>query len=361
MANGKVQFLNCEQLKRVMLLCWKARNFGARHPIALLVTGSVGGGKTQTVTSFVSDLNQKSNRKVNLWTWILATVDPTDIGGTQMPNADRTKMKYLVPEELPFDNDDVGVILADEADRGTEEAQNALCQVMLSGSIHGHTLSKNAFFVLTMNGVSDIFTTPLSEAVRTRSMSVFLSAHAEGFQDRWQEWAEDQNVTPEMRGFMKFRPDLMKIKEEFEELAIDHPRTRVMADQIIQAAAVADFETKDILFTCIAGLVGKATAREFIAYKEMCDKCPDPDSIIANPEKARLPDEAHVGYAIGMALISRIAKSKKKEAQAVVKYAIRMKEELTAFILRKLADKCPAIVLTPEYQKWTKTNQKIIQ
>ena len=295
-----------------------------------------------------------------LWKWILAYKDPTDIGGVQYPNEDKTRVKYLISEELPFDCDDYGIIFADEFDRATPETQNSFLQILLGGEIHGHELSKNAYTILAMNGTSDIFTTPLSEASRTRVCTLFLSSHAEGNLESWDNFAEEQGLSPTIRGFARFRPELIVTHEEFEELAIPTPRTRDMADQILRATDGAKFETADILLPCLAGVVGKATALELIAYKEMCDKCPDPDKIIASPETATVPKEPSVGYAVIMALLARVAKKDKKTAQAVIKYAVRMKEELTAYCLRKLAEKCPAVVVTPEYNKWTSDHKSII-
>ncbi len=90
----------------------------------------------------------------------------------------------------------------------------------------------------------------------------------------------------------------------------------------------------------------------------MVDKCPDVDDIIANPEKAQMPTDQSVLYAIGLALVSKVSGDEDQEtAKAVVQYAARMPEEFTAFVLRKLGGKCPRIHTTKDYMKWAEEHK----
>jgi len=351
MTNGKVMFAAIDQLKRIFALNWMAW-------IPTCVVGSVGTGKTSEAEEFIKELDGNSEETYHQWKILPSVMEPSDFG---VPYPQDGKLAHLAPTFLPFNCQDKGVMIVDEFDRAKPDVQNTFLQILLGGNIHGNVISPNAYTIMTMNGASDMYTTPLSEAARTRVCSIFVSTHATGNLDGWDEWAENNEINTATRGFVKFRPELLEAKEDFEELALPNPRTIAMASKIMDAADEASFRTDDILPLCLAGVVGKAVAIEMMAYKEMVDKCPDVDDIIANPEKAQMPTDQSVLYAIGLALVSKVSGDEDQEtAKAVVQYAARMPEEFTAFVLRKLGGKCPRIHTTKDYMKWAEEHKMII-
>lgn len=378
--NGTVPFVNIEQLQRGFATLWKTREFTPdARPIAAGVLGSVGSGKTSGCSQFIDALNasgtktavvdmKKVQAKVDeataagngydLWKIIVSVLTSSDFG-VPYPTADG-KLEHLAPTFLPFDSEEKGVLLFDEFDRGKPDVQNSALQILLGGELHGHKVSPNVFIVLTMNGSSDIYTTPLSEAARTRICSLFVSARAPGASDSWQGWAKENGISPLMRGFAKFKPDMIEAKEDFEELAIATPRSRDMADFILRAAESVKFETDDILLPLLAGVIGKANASELIAYRTLFRECPDPDEVIRHPETTPVPEKQSILYALGIALLDRVSREDRDAAVAVTKYATRMPEEKAAFILRQLADVCPAVIGSKEYIKWTRDHKMLI-
>jgi len=346
--NGKVQFLNIAQVRRALALLWRAN-----VPTALI--GGVGCGKTTAVEEFVAALNT-NGFSWELWTLPLAYMDPTDIGGIPTPESER--VRYLLPPFLPFDPNQKGVIFGDEFDRATSEVQNAFLQVLLGRKIHGVPLSPNAYVVLAMNGESDMFTTPLSYAARTRICSLFVSSNADGSLDSYEDWAMQNGISPLMMGFARFRPDLLRPFEEFEELAIATPRTRDMADRILTAAAQVQFPTEDILLPCLAGVVGKATALEILAYRELFDKAPKPQEVLKNPTTAPIPERLDIVYSLCSALLRHVAT--REQAGRLVPYAVRLPDELCAFTLRMLAKAIPDAVTLPEYIQWQQQHSSLL-
>ena len=363
-SNGKIPFLNIEQLVRCFAVLWKTKEFSTDgRPVPAAVLGPVGSGKTTAAGILVDSLNKNGNGSAaknpyHLWKVIVSVLTSSDFG-VPYPTPDG-KLEHLAPNFLPFDSKERGVLLFDEFDRGKPDVQNSALQILLGGELHGHEVSPNIFIILTMNGISDIFTTPLSEAARTRVCSLFVSPHAGGAGDSWDDWAADHGISPMMRGFAKFRPDLITAKEEFEELAIPTPRTRDMADWIMKACEAVKFETNDIMLPLLAGVIGKAAAIELIAFRSLYEKCPDPDEVLADPTKAPVPEEQSVLYALGLALLAKIEKDDREKAIALVKYAVRMPEDKTAFVLRKLGDVCPTVVSAKEYLSWVEEHKMIL-
>jgi len=348
--SGKVAFVNIDQLKRCFALLWRAG-------IPCNVVGGVGSGKTTAVVEFVEELNQATGNGYKLWKLIASVMEPSDFG---VPVPVDGKLRHLAPEFLPFDCDDKGVILADEFDRAKPDVQNSFLQLLLGGEIHGHEISKDAYMIMTMNGESDIYTTPLSMAARTRVCTLYVSSNAQGTLESWDNWAEREGISPLMRGFARFRPELIEAHEDFEELSLATSRTRDMADAILIASEEVEFKTADILMPCLSGVVGKAVAVELMGYKKMVDACPDPLEIIKNPETADVPDQPGILYAVGIALLGHVQPDEGEKAEAVVKYAVRMPKEICAFVLLRLGEKCPKVIATKSYLKWVEENKVVL-
>jgi hypothetical protein len=353
----KVAFVNPGQLGRIFAL-------NQRAGIPTCVIGDNGTGKTTAVEDYVGKLNRETtNGKWNLWKLILGVLEPSDIGGYPVPkkNKDKDVVEYCMASHMDFFDSKVkGIILADEFDRAKPDVQNAFLQFLLGRKIHGHELSPNVYLIMTMNGAADIYTTPLSKAARTRVCTVYVSHSAKNSLTEWDNWSSDNDVNPLTRGFARFRPDLLKCHETYEELAAFTPRTLVEAGKVLDAAEKVSFPVDDILFPVLAGIVGKATATEMLGYRELYLKCPDPDVILADPDNAEIPSDPGIIYALGLALIAKVDKGDKAKAEAVVKYAVRLKNELTAFVLKALGEKFPNAYAMPVYQKWAENHKMIL-
>jgi len=354
---GKVPFLSPKQLKRAIIVLWKAQ-------IPAAIFGGPGCGKTTAVYEIIDDLNidPKANGKYKMWPMILSYKGPEDVGGVPYPNSKHTRVHYLLPEDLPFDTEEPGIIFGDEFDRASPETQNSFLQILLGGNIHGKKISPNAYVTLAMNGTSDIYTTQLSTAAITRVCTLFVSSGADEFLDSYDEWAELKGISPMMRGFARFTPDLLEEHEDFEELARATPRTRDMADRILMAADAVKFKTEDIIKPMIAGVIGKAAAVKLLAFRHMFLKAPEPLKVIKDPEHAPIPDEVSVLYALICALVAHVKNCDDiYTTDQLCRYAVRLPDEMTGMMFRKLHAKCDKVVTNSLFDKWAKDHSFILE
>lgn len=332
---NSVETINPEQAQRALALLWRAG-----VPAALI--GGVGCGKTTAVREFVNKLN-KGKVPFKLWTCILSYMEASDIGGIPVPDQKSGKVKYLTPEFLPFDTDDAGVIFGDEFDRATPEVQNAFLQVLLGGEFHGHKMSPKAYCVLAMNGESDIYTTPLSRAARTRVCSLFLSRHASGCNESYAKWASNNGVNEVVQTFARFRTDLYEQDEEFTEIAQCVGRTADMAGRVLDAVKKVSFPTTDILLPCLAGLVGKKAALELMATQKLVDEgCPTLEDIVKDPTGTKVPENMSVIYTLIRSAVRSHTAENKKEVRALATYAARIPDEWAAVLMNQLMEKSPS-------------------
>lgn len=352
-----VYLLNPSQAQRAIALCWRAN-----VPCALV--GGVGCGKTTAVNDFVKTLNNGKGSKFKLWPCILSYLDASDIGGVPVPVRGQSKVVYHMPDFLPFDCEDAGVIFGDEFDRATPEVQNAFLQVLLGRQFHGHTLSENAYAILAMNGTSDIYTTPLSRAARTRICSLFISRHAQGAGESYQEWAEEMEIDTTTRAFARFRADLFRRDEDFEELAQCTPRTVDMVGQIMDVVEVVKFRTDDVLPAVIAGLIGRAAATEYLAIRQLVSEAPTPEEVEKHPTTADIPENPSVKHALISSLLNYLNSDepgdRRKIARHFVKYAVRMEPEWAAMLLKRLSADEPTVVTTNEFCEWKNDHSALL-
>lgn len=350
-----VNYINHDQLKRALLLLWKAK-------IPACIIGGVGSGKTTAVESLCSTLDTKMERTFNLWKIFLGLIDATEIGG--MPyRSDEGKLDFMPPKCLPFNTDEYGIIFGDEYDRAAPDVQNAFNQILLGGEIHGNKISPNSYVILAMNGESDSYTTPLSEAARNRVCTLFLSSHAYGNLEQWNDWASKNNINDTIRAFANYRSDLIERHEEFNELALITPRSRDMAGKILDAAeSTKNFSTEDILTPCLAGVIGSGAAHELISFQKLKNDLPDIKDMINNPDKYKdheAFDEPSLSYILSVSIASHCAMNP-KDCGSAIKLMMNAPEEVQVFAVDGIGKEQPEAFATKEYKSFFEKNKHLI-
>jgi len=357
MSKGMVSFINHDQLNRCLLLLWMA-------DIPACIIGGVGCGKTTAIEDLVKRLNKKEEFKEDsfeLWKIFLGLVDATEVGGVPFRDSDGI-LRYAPPSTLPYNSKKHGIIFGDEYDRAPPDVQNAFNQILLGREIHGNTISENAYVVLAMNGDSDRYTTPLSEAARNRVCTLFLSSHAQGNLEQWDEWAKENKINPTVRAFAHCRTDIIEKHEEFNELAIITPRSRDMAGRILDAAEKVRFETKDILAPCLNGVIGAGAANELIQFMRMEKELPKIETMLKDPESFASHEvfkKVDLTYmlAISVASFAGLHKSQAGKAIALMGYA---PPEIQVWAVKGIVEACPTAASTEEYSEFFKNTQEMM-
>lgn len=357
--NGKVITMNTEQLQRSGLLCFAAQLLGVENedykfiPIPLVAVGTVSTGKSEAFRDIAKKLHTDA-RPCSYWHNSASTHERDDFAG--MPSVATGELKFHQLHDC-WNTEKFGVYNIDEVDRAQSPAeQNAAQCIMLERHIKNNELSPYCWVCGTMNGASDMYTLELSQSYRTRIGTVFVSNSAAGQAESFQDWSRGKGINPIIRGFASFYP-CPPVEFEYAEFAEDHPRTRIMAGRILEAADTVKFETGDILLPVLSGFVGKECALRMMGYKEIWENAPLPEDVFADPMGTALPDRQDVLYALSCALCDHIERhdngTRQKLAVAAFQYLARSTEpEPVAFAVRRIRDSFPRLVVTKEYQKW---------
>lgn len=361
-------FLSPEQVKRALMLAWRAsliaRKMKLDLEIPVALVGDTGVGKTQTVRSFYEVVaegmkNAEKPKDLKWYKIILSLLEPSDVGGFVVPNIKEGKASHLMLDSLPFDTNDWAIVFADEIDRSTPEVQNTYLQILLGKEFHGHSLSPNTFNIVALNGTSDIYTTPLSKAARTRVCSLFIGGDVKTQQESYDNWAAEKGMPEIVRVFNKVTPPT-RVVHGFEELAEDTPRTRDMVAMLSLAKTSVDekssFQTEDIYLPMIAGLIGYETAVQWMALEKIIKEGGVmPDDIFKSPDTCSVPSEVSYISFLMYSIIGIIKKekiNKEKKARCAVIYAKRLKQEWQQIWRHQLGVNVPEVISTREYQCW---------
>jgi len=325
-SNSNVEFINPEQGKRILALCYKAK-------VPTFFVGGPATAKTTIHADFVDWLNEnlpKGAKQFGFWPYSMAASDPTSFA---YPVADKEKghVRELPPESLPFNQPDArGMIFLDEADDlEADNMQATMMNLVHDQKFCGNTLSDGVLTSMAGNGSSDSGTIEMREALISRMCVLYVSAHSAGFEESWQQWAMAEGVDTAVRTFRRLSSDLIQRHEDYEEMSVCNDRTLAMADRILQASRSVKFQTDDILLPAIAGCIGKAAAVKLFATIELQEKAPSIEEIVADPEGTPVPAETSIQCGLAMQIVDGC---RVREHQgALMTYLLRLNAEITVF------------------------------
>ena len=319
----------------------------ARANIPTMVWGPPGIGKSQIAYQIANDLNAKLfELRANLF-------DPVDVrGGLKVvEQEDGTyRTRYGVPEDYPDSNYGGNVVLlVDELPNAPKATQNALLQLVLDKKIGTYTLPAGTAIIAAGNrSIDRAAVHEMPTPVKNRFAHYEIEANI----DDWVAWAMQNNISPTIISFLRYRPTQLH-NLDARENAFPTPRAWEMIDRKLPFMG----NNTDEEFYGTASLIGDGPAGEFIAFKKSVDKMPDLDQIVQNPTYTQVPDDPSVLYAVSGALASRADTNNFKD---IMRYAKRMPAEYQVVLVRDSLAKDRELMQTDAFQQWTQDNANVL-
>lgn len=319
----------------------------ARANIPTMVWGPPGIGKSQIAYQVADQLNAKLfELRANLF-------DPVDVrGGLKVVEMEdgTYKTRYGVPEDYP-DSDYTGnvVLLVDELPNAPKATQNALLQLILDKKIGTYTLPTGTAIIAAGNrSIDRAAVHEMPTPVKNRFAHYEIEANI----DDWCAWAMQNNISPTITSFLRYRPTMLHNLDSREN-AFPTPRAWEMVDRKLPfIGGNADDE-----FYGVASIIGDGPAGEFIAFKQTADKMPNLDQIIRTPYHTTVPDDPSVLFAVSGALASRADNNNFKDIMA---YAKRMPAEYQVVLVRDSLAKDRDLMKTDAFRNWTQENANVL-
>ena len=321
--------------------------FAIANNYPVLIKGKPGIGKTDIIQAAAKEA------KADLIISHPVVSDPTDFKGLPFPAKDGLSADFLpygdllkltaAKKKTVFFLDDIG--------QAPASVQAACMQLLLARKINGHQVSDQVTFVAATNrredkaGVSGIL-----EPVKSRFMTILdLDIDV----DDWVSWAIKSNMPPELTSFVRFRPTMLEGGVASKDI-VNNSCPRTLAHVGIQQANGLPEELYKEVF---AGAAGPAFATEYMTFIEMAKQLPSLESIIADPDHAKVSKEPSINYAVIGGLARRIDD---KTITNIVRYLDRLKPEFNIACMTDAATRNPSVCKNKAYINWASKHNHVL-
>ena len=277
----------------------------------VMIWGGPGIGKSDIPRQVADSLNMALiDFRANLF-------DPVDVRGVpyirKVEESNKRYTSWAVPDVFPLAqrDGDRGILFIDELPTAPPATQNAFLQLLLGRRVGDYELPAGWAIVAAGNRLTDsaaVYQMP--SPLRNR----FAHYELEPTLDDWVAWAHKNNIDTDVIGFIQYRPQLLN-SFKADEYAFPTPRTWAMVSKRINRANVSE----EKLFYAVSSLVGDGPAGEFVAFKEIANKLPDVDKLIADPSSYKKDDNPALLYALANAVASRAEDNKMENIMKVAK------------------------------------------
>jgi hypothetical protein len=322
----------------------------------VLLWGPPGTGKTAVVQS----LGQTFGQPVE--TVIASLREPSDFAGLPVVSADGTVALAAPAWAARLAAAGTGILFLDEVTTAPPAVQAALLRVVLERVVGDIALPPGVAVVAAANppeaaaGGWDL-AAPLANRFCHIDWPVDTARYVESLVAGWSSpklpvpAGSVADPGPRVRGllagFLRSRPVLVHAMPSDvvnAGRAWPSPRTWDMAcDLWIAAETVAASE--EALLALISGCVGPGAARELLVWSTEAD-LPDPETVLADPARFRLPDRGDRQFAVlsavAAAVVANPARQRWEAAFSIIEQAVaRGAPDVAAIAARTLAENVP--------------------
>lgn len=262
-----------------------------------------------------------------------------------MPKVDGDSLEFIVPmHKFPFeertDIPDTGIIVIDEMSQMDIPQQKISANLVNERELHGKKLKPGWHIVATGNQQQDRaganrILSHLNDRVTQFSLEV-------SYED-WISWALQNGVAPVVCAYINWRPDVL---HNFDPAREKNATPRGWAEGVSRSLDIVTSATELETFR---GDVGEGPGAEFVAFLRTYRELPDPEAVIARPEKADIPDKPDVKFALCGALVAR---GNADNVGNIITFAKRLPPEFTAMLIRDLRLAHPEVQRTRAYIDW---------
>lgn len=204
-----------------------------------------------------------------------------------IPMFEGKTLEYKMPWWYPAADDpevpEFGILCFDDRGQASADLQKVMANIIDARNLHGRAIKPGWMVLSTANRVKD-----RAGAGRTlshlsnRETIVQFDVSA----DDWREWAAGTgNVHPDVLAFIKINPTALM--PEFNPLVDANATPRSWVKGVSQ---VLDICPPRALTEVLTGAIGEALAREFVGFRELKDKLPTLDDVIADPVNTVIPE-----------------------------------------------------------------------
>lgn len=314
--------------------------------VPTFIWGKPGVGKSDTVRQIAA----ARNLPVIDFRAILR--DPVDLRG--LPAVIDGAARWLPPSDLPHaDRDgDEGILFLDELNAAAPSVQAACFGLVLDRKVGEYTLPKGWRIIAAGNRQSD---KAAAQRMPTALANRFAHIDVEPDLDAFMEWAIAADIDPMVIGFLRWRPGLLHNMDQVNEpRAFATPRAWANVSKIM---SVIDQSNGALTLAALTGIIGEAAGSEFFGFLRIYRELPPLDSVLANPEGAKIPGDVSARFAIATALARRVDAS---TIGAGLTYCQRLAGEFQTIFVMDAIRRDKELQKTKPFIDWAVKNQDVV-
>jgi hypothetical protein len=335
----------------------QALDFNLEHNINTLVVSSPGMGKTEIVKQVVAKRGWK------LLFWHLIISDPTDFkglpfmftledGSPEGRFVPFSQMKEVLESKEPV------VCFMDEFGQAFPAVQASAMQPVREYRLNDMIIPDHVRWVAATNKKSDRSGVQgILEAVKSRFLIHELTTSPQDFINYAlkQKWADK---AMEVIAFISWKNELLHDFEPSGDI-VNYPCPRTVEEV---GKMIAHGCPDEIIQYQVEGLCGEGWSQEFMGFRPIWQKLPDPNAIIMNPETAYVPEmnEEHAPAIMYSTATSLAHVASDQNFTQICKYSERLPEEINTYLVRTAINHNTACQKTRAFAEWCDRHQDIL-
>ena len=309
---------------------------------AVMLWGAPGVGKSDAARQIGADIGVKV---IDIRTNIR---DAVDFRGIPVPNVEKGTTDWLPPSELPQVERDGerGILFLDEINTCSPQVMAVCFGLVLDRQVGEYKLPPGWVIIAAGNRVAD---RAAAQRMPTALSNRFAHHHVTPDVDAWANWANKNDIAPELVAFIRLRRELLHVMPKNGENSFPTPRSWAQCSDYMDAP-------QHMRLRLFASHVGDAYAAEFDAFIELYRSLGDLAAIIKDPHNAKVPTEPSARYAVCTGLARMATRA---NFAAIVTYAKRLPRESQILIVHDVTTRQPNLKNTQVYGSWAVENQDI--
>ena len=267
------------------------------HHTPVMLWGPPGIGKSQMVAQVAEEQN------VEVIDIRLSQMEPSDLRGIPFRIEDR--VEWAVPSMLPDSKRHgvQGILFLDEITSAPPSVSAAAYQLILDRRLGDYRVPDGWAIFAAGNrqgdrGVTYSMPAPLANRFSHYEVDTHL--------DDWVAWAFSNGIDERIIAFVRFRPELLfDFDPAHNPVAFPSPRSWEYSHRALKKF----MGTPDLLLGSLQACVGQAAGIELKAFIDNLENMPDLEAIVRG-EKASVPKEIDLQYAVATALVGHAIRAK---------------------------------------------------
>lgn len=276
--------------------------------------------------------------------------------------------RFAPNEEFGLHLDKPVILMLDEFGKANRAVQNACLRMLLERKIGVYTLPEGSIVFGTTNLAQEGVGDTIQPHARNRIVFVEMRKPTS---DEWLEWAMNADIAPELLAWVNETPHCLasfkSVTNPNDNQYIFHPkdpsrssfvspRSLAAGSVLVNARGSMDQQT---LISGLAGTLGVRAAMDIQAFIHLADQLPSWDTIMKDPKRANVPEDAAARCMLAFTAIGRVSK---ETIETWMVYMDRLPKETQALFSMSAVktDKRSDLLKNKTFLKWAVENNYLV-